>query len=78
MDILDLAVPYQTDVPMGPALTMKSLQLKLQLWPTVYAPRRKYEVEPWTRARAAWAWDAIKCLMEATEAAQASGEVGWI
>ena len=74
-DTLNLPVPYQLDVPMAPALTMKALKLKTQLWPTVYAPRRKHEAEPWSRARVAWAWEAVQRLKAAAEAAEEVGEV---
>ncbi|KAJ7935514.1 hypothetical protein B0H13DRAFT_2246722 [Mycena leptocephala] len=37
--------PYLVTVPSSVALTTTSLSLKTSLWPTIYAPRRKGEVE---------------------------------
>lgn len=72
----DLPEPYQADVPESVALTPKSLKLKLQIWPTVYAPRRKGEPEPWTRAKAAWAWEAVEFLKAEARVAAENEEVG--
>ena len=70
-----LPEPYQVDVPESVALTPKSLNLKSQIWPTVYAPRRKGEPEPWTRAKAAWAWEAVEVLKSEARQASETGEV---
>ncbi|KAN0087432.1 hypothetical protein V8E55_006053 [Tylopilus felleus] len=57
-----LEPPYQLPVPRHPALTSTSLSLKNTFWPTVFAPKRKWEPEPWTRARVRWASDAVRRL----------------
>ncbi|PPR05353.1 hypothetical protein CVT24_007967 [Panaeolus cyanescens] len=61
---LDLPAPYLLPVPSSPALTLPSLQLKSHLWPTMYAPRRKDEAEPWTRGKLKWAWDCMKTAVD--------------
>ncbi|KAI5120772.1 hypothetical protein M0805_004735 [Coniferiporia weirii] len=72
---LGLPQPYQINVPVTVALTPKSLKLKLRIWPTVYAPRRKGEPEPWSRAKAAWAWEAVETLKTEANKAAAHGEL---
>jgi tRNA-specific adenosine deaminase 3 len=71
----DLAEPYCTEVPESVALTPTSLKRKSKIWPTVYAPRRKGEPEAWTRARAAWAWDAVRVLQQEARNAMPSIDV---
>ncbi|KAL5501410.1 TAD3 [Sanghuangporus vaninii] len=70
-----LSEPYQVDVPESVALTSKSLKLKTQIWPTVFAPRRKGEPEPWCRAKAAWAWEAVEVLKSEARQASKAGEL---
>ncbi|KAJ8481148.1 hypothetical protein ONZ51_g6201 [Trametes cubensis] len=70
---IDLPPPYITAVPKTAALTMTSLKLKSALWPTIYAPRKKYEPEPWSRGKVRWACEAMK---EVVKAARAAGEKG--
>lgn len=72
---LPLSPPYLTPVPSSPALTPLSTTHKSSIWPTVYAPRRKYEFEEWTRGRAAWAWDAMSLVVKAANEAKLPGEV---
>ncbi|KAG9315928.1 hypothetical protein JVU11DRAFT_3579 [Chiua virens] len=57
--------PYQLPVPCHPARTPTSLSLKNTFWPTVFAPKRKWELEPWTRAKVRWASEAIHHLKHA-------------
>lgn len=72
---LDLGSPYQVTVPRTAALTPRSLELKNALWPTVYAPRRKGETEPWTRGQARWAWEAMRQVVTEAQKARDAGEV---
>lgn len=72
---LNLSDPYKLDVPRTAALTITSLQLKCSLWPTIYAPRRKGEVEAWTRGKARWAWHAMRTVVEAATHAHHANEV---
>ncbi|KAI9568605.1 hypothetical protein HD554DRAFT_2022042 [Boletus coccyginus] len=68
--------PYQLPVPRHPALTPTSLALKNTFWPTVFAPKRKWEPEPWTMARVRWASDAVRRLKRAyARIAQSNGEL---
>ncbi|KAG2155865.1 uncharacterized protein EDB93DRAFT_1079925 [Suillus bovinus] len=60
---VDIGDPYQISVPCNPALTQTSLILKNTLWPTVYAPRRKWEPEKWSTAKVQWARDAISHVL---------------
>lgn len=71
----DVSEPYRVDVPESVALTPLSLQLKTQIWPTVYAPRRKWEPEPWSRGKAAWAWEIVQILKAEARQAAENGEV---
>lgn len=72
---LALSEPYVTEVPSLAAQTFTSLQHKCVFWPTVYSPKRMGESEYWTRGQAAWAWNAVKVLLDAAEQAQSEGEV---
>ncbi|KAH6911373.1 cytidine deaminase-like protein [Coprinopsis sp. MPI-PUGE-AT-0042] len=72
---LQLPSPYIIPVPASVALTWPSLELKNELWPTVYAPKRKDEVEPWTRGQAAWAWNAMRAVAEAAKANNSADEL---
>ncbi|KAF5338980.1 hypothetical protein D9611_008777 [Ephemerocybe angulata] len=72
---LDLPEPYRVPVPATSALTTPSLALKTAIWPTMYTPKRKDEFEPWTRAQARWAWNAMhSAIMEASHAESSLGE----
>ena len=71
----DLPTPYIIDVPRSAALTQKALQLKCSFWPTIYAPRKKFEPEPWTRGRLRWACEAVRRVVKEAEAAKSQGEV---
>lgn len=70
-----LTEPFFVDVPAYAAMTPISLELKSRIWPTIYAPRRRGEPDSWTRAQAAWAWDAVEVLRSAAQEALAAGEV---
>ncbi|KAF8158313.1 cytidine deaminase-like protein [Crassisporium funariophilum] len=71
---LNLPPPYMLPVPISPALTLPSLSLKSALWPTMYAPRRKDEPEPWTRGKLSWAWDAMKSAVDAALKVEAENQ----
>ncbi|KAI9061359.1 hypothetical protein FKP32DRAFT_1576160 [Trametes sanguinea] len=70
---IELPPPYVIEVPKTAALTMTSLKLKSTLWPTIYAPRKKFEPEPWSRGKVRWACEAMK---EAVRLARLAGEKG--
>jgi tRNA-specific adenosine deaminase 3 len=72
---LDIGDPYQISVPSNPALTQTSLILKNTLWPTVYAPRRKWEPEKWSIAKVQWARDAISHMLRNTAQTTSSDEL---
>ncbi|TFK73590.1 cytidine deaminase-like protein [Pluteus cervinus] len=72
---LDLSEPYIVTVPASYALTTTSLALKSTLWPTVFAPRRKDETEPWSRAKVCWAWKAMQVTVQAAMNARVHGEL---
>lgn len=75
---LALGEPYTVDVPKSAALTQISLKLKSTFWPTIYAPRKKGELEPWTRAKVRWAWEAVKAVVqEAQKVKSVDGEVSF-
>nr|GAT60352.1 histone-lysine methyltransferase Set7 [Mycena chlorophos] len=67
--------PRQLSVPTSAALTLTSLALKNALWPTTYAPKRKGEVEDWTRRKARWAMQAMQTVVDEAIKAQAAGEL---
>jgi len=75
---LNLSDPYTLNVPRTAALTITALQLKSALWPTTYAPRRKSEIEPWSRLKAKWAWDSMKVVLDEAAKAKADGEVSFM
>ncbi|KAJ7095947.1 cytidine deaminase-like protein [Mycena belliarum] len=60
---ISLPPPFLVTVPASVALTPTSLNLKTALWPTVYAPRRKGEIEEWSKGKARWAWDAMHVVV---------------
>ena len=72
---VELPSPYVQTVPQTAALTMTSLKLKSSLWPTIYAPRKKFEPEPWSRGKLCWACVAMKRVVYEARAAGARGEV---
>lgn len=72
---MGLVSPYVVNVPASAALTPESLKLKSAIWPTIYAPKRKWEPEPWSRAKLAWAWDAVQVLLAEASRANEAGEV---
>ncbi|KAI8978832.1 hypothetical protein BD414DRAFT_516784 [Trametes punicea] len=72
---IELPPPYVVTVPKTAALTMTSLKLKSVLWPTIYAPRKKFEPEPWTRGRLRWACEAMREVMKEARAAGERGEL---
>ncbi|KAF7791412.1 hypothetical protein EIP86_002428 [Pleurotus ostreatoroseus] len=75
-DDIALSEPYTVDVPRGAALTQISLKLKSAFWPTIYAPRKKGELEPWSRAKVRWAWEAVQeVVREARKAKNNEGEL---
>jgi tRNA-specific adenosine deaminase 3 len=73
-DHLDLPEPYRAAVPASSALTTLSLELKNTIWPTMFTPKRKDEIEPWTRGQARWAWDAMRAAVAEAHSATALGE----
>ena len=74
-DGVELPPPYVIPVPKTSALTMTSLKLKSTLWPTIYAPRKKYEPEPWSRGKVQWACEAMKEVVREARRAGEKGEV---
>ncbi|KAI0357389.1 hypothetical protein OH77DRAFT_1422243 [Trametes cingulata] len=72
---IELPPPYVLPVPKTAALTMTSLKLKSTLWPTIYAPRKKFEPEPWSRGKVRWACEAMKEVMKAAQEARQKGEL---
>jgi tRNA-specific adenosine deaminase 3 len=69
------AIPYVLQVPCSAALTQKALRHKASFWPTVYAPRKKHEPEPWSRAKVRWAQKAIRTVVQEANIAKAKREV---
>ncbi|KAI0795324.1 cytidine deaminase-like protein [Irpex lacteus] len=67
--------PYILQVPRSAALTQLALQHKTTFWPTVYAPRKKFEAEPWPRAKVRWAWQTMQTVIKEANAAKAKGEL---
>lgn len=41
----------------------------------MYAPRRKGEIEPWSREKLRWAWDAVRFTLREALSARRAGEV---
>ncbi|KAJ4482221.1 cytidine deaminase-like protein [Lentinula aciculospora] len=72
---LGLARPSQIPVPSSAAMTLTSLRLKSTFWPTFYAPKRKGEVEPWSRGKVAWAREAMQVVVTEALKAQSEGEL---
>ena len=72
---MNFSHPYQLPVPLTAALTLSSLKLKSSLWPTVYAPRRKGDVEGWSKRMVNWAWRAVEMLLQEAARARVNGEV---
>ncbi|KAG1745824.1 cytidine deaminase-like protein [Suillus paluster] len=68
-------LPQNVPVPCNPALTQTSLLLKNTLWPTVYAPRRKWEPEKWSIAKVQWARDAISHILRESAQTTSSDEL---
>ncbi|SJL07375.1 uncharacterized protein ARMOST_10722 [Armillaria ostoyae] len=71
----NLPDPIQLPVPTSAALTPTSLALKSSYWPTIYAPRRKGETEPWSQGKVAWARDAMSLTVATALRAQENGEL---
>ncbi|KAJ7288446.1 cytidine deaminase-like protein [Mycena rebaudengoi] len=61
---ITLSDPFLVTVPASVALTPTSLSLKSVLWPTIYAPRRKNEVEDWSQGKARWAQEAMHAVVQ--------------
>ena len=72
---LHLGAPYSVPVPCTAALTQISLQLKSSIWPTLFAPRKKYEPKPWTVKQVRWARSAFRTVLKEATKALAEGEV---
>ncbi|KAI0366606.1 hypothetical protein BV20DRAFT_1055452 [Pilatotrama ljubarskyi] len=72
---IQLPPPYSLPVPKTAALTMSSLKLKSSLWPTIYAPRKKFEPEPWSRGKVRWACEAMKEVVKRAQEAGRNGEL---
>jgi tRNA-specific adenosine deaminase 3 len=75
---LGIGHPYQVAVPKHPARTLNSVKLKANLWPTLYAPLRKGEPEPWSRGMASWAVEAMRTVIHEASKAKEKGEVRFI
>ncbi|KAK0201687.1 cytidine deaminase-like protein [Desarmillaria ectypa] len=71
----NLPEPIQLPVPTSAALTPTSLALKSSYWPTIYAPRRKGETEPWSQGKVAWARNAMSLAVATALRAQENGEL---
>ncbi|KAF7346198.1 Histone-lysine methyltransferase Set7 [Mycena sanguinolenta] len=71
---ISLPSPFLVTVPSSVALTLTSLSLKSALWPTIYAPRRKGEVQEWSRGKARWAWEAMNTAVQEALRRQEEGE----
>ncbi|KAI0726233.1 hypothetical protein C8Q72DRAFT_847416 [Fomitopsis betulina] len=74
-NIPGLSEPYAVDVASSAALTQISLKHKNTLWPTIYAPRKKGELEQWTRGRVLWACEAMRRTVQEARAATEYGEL---
>ncbi|KAJ6557398.1 cytidine deaminase-like protein, partial [Mycena vulgaris] len=61
---ISLPDPFLVTVPASVAVSHTSLLLKSSLWPTIYAPRRKGEVEDWSQGKARWAWEAMHAVVQ--------------
>jgi len=72
---ISLPPPYIVAVPRSVALTQISLKLKTSFWPTVYAPRKKWEPESWTKGKVRWAWEAMRTVLKEAEEAREHGEL---
>lgn len=72
---VELPEPYVFEVPRSAALTQKALKAKMTFWPTIYAPRKKGELEPLTRGRVRWAWEAMRTVVKEALAAKEQNEV---
>ncbi|KAF8916980.1 cytidine deaminase-like protein [Mucidula mucida] len=72
---LELPEPVLLPVPASAALTPTQLALKSSLWPTIYAPRRKGETEPWTYGKMRWAKRAMKHTVAEARKARVRGEL---
>lgn len=72
---IELPEPYTIEVPRNPALTMESLKAKATFWPTIYAPRKKGELEPMSRGQVRWAWEAMRTVVQEAKLAKENGEV---
>jgi tRNA-specific adenosine deaminase 3 len=70
-----LSKPYSVPVPRAAALTRTSLSLKSSLWPTVFAPRRKGNPEPWSPEKVRWAQDAMQIVLGNALQSSTKGEV---
>ncbi|KAI0826727.1 hypothetical protein BC628DRAFT_1435627 [Trametes gibbosa] len=71
---IELPSPYVVTVPKTAALTITSLKLKSSLWPTIYAPRKKFEPEPWSTGEVRWACEAMREVVKVARAAGQAGE----
>jgi hypothetical protein len=78
LELEGLHDPYQLEVPMSSALTPMSLALKASLWPTLYTPRRKGELESWSKAKVRWAEKAVRRIVNEALDALDHGEVNMI
>jgi tRNA-specific adenosine deaminase 3 len=78
LELEGLHDPYQLEVPMSSALTPMSLVLKASLWPTLYTPRRKGELESWSKAKVRWAEKAVRRIVDEALDALDRGEVNMI
>ncbi|KAH8104815.1 hypothetical protein BXZ70DRAFT_998726 [Cristinia sonorae] len=74
-DEMNLPAPYIVTVPRNAALTQVSLKLKNTMWPTVYAPRKKWEPEPWSKGKVRWAWEAMQMVVREAKLAKDKGDL---
>ncbi|KAI0084800.1 cytidine deaminase-like protein [Irpex rosettiformis] len=70
-----LPAPYTLQIPQSAALTQIALQHKTTFWPTIYAPRKKFEPQPWSRAKVRWARDAMRTVIEEANASKTGGDL---
>ncbi|KAL6301496.1 cytidine deaminase-like protein [Sparassis latifolia] len=70
----ELPAPYLVNVPCSAALTSTSLKLKSSLWPTLYTPPRKGELEDWPRGKVKWAFEAMRRVVREARQAHEQGE----
>ncbi|KAF9643382.1 hypothetical protein BDM02DRAFT_3151652 [Thelephora ganbajun] len=66
---------YQLKVPAYPAVTITSMKIKQSIWPVMYAPPRKYELEEWTAGGVKWATVIMKQTIVYALSDEREGEI---